>query len=152
MTDNSDKRKTASRPPDGSIPVDPEEGFGPLISEAFLEQYGNDSVFVIGTIDCLTHRFVHVLIRAGRLPIDYPIKQYGSNDMRESLEHLIEALNTHGIKNPLLLLMRSAIGHERPQEFLACAGSILGPDVIAHWLRRLESEDYEGARVCLSLH
>jgi hypothetical protein len=138
--------------PPGTIQIDPDQGFGPHMTEAFLDLYGEDSVFVTATVDCLTWRFVDVLVRAEKLPSDFEPVQYGSPEMRQALEALLKTLGARGLDNPSTVLMRSAVGHELPQAFQVMAGTLLGNDLIARWLRLLEQEDYAGATAQLASH
>jgi hypothetical protein len=148
----SDKGNPSTGIPAGTIQIDPVEGFGPHIAECFLNLYGEDSVFVTATVDCLTYRFIRTLIKSGRLSADHVAIQYGTPAMRESLENFLEALASRGLDTPSVLLVRSAVGHEEPQHFLTVASSLLGTELVASWLRRLELEDYAGATTCLAAH
>lgn len=138
-------------PPPGVIPIDPVEGFGPHISDEFIYHYGEESVFVTATVDCLTTRFVGVLRRAGRVPEDHVAVQHGPPEMREALEQLLACLTAQGLDKPHTLLMRSAVGHEAPQSFMDEAGSLLGEELLAIWLRQLEGEDYLSAKALLKV-
>lgn len=146
----TDSDNPATGIPAGTLQIDPEEGFGPHIAECFLDLYGEDSVFATATVDCLTHGFVRVLIKSGRLSADHVPIRYGTPAMRESLENLLEALESRGLDKPFLLLMRSAVGREEPQHFLSVASSVLGTELVTSWLRRLEQEDYAGANAFLA--
>lgn len=134
------------------ISVDPDEGFGPHLSEAFLGCYGEDSVFVTAAVDCLNHRFNRVLLKSGKVPADHKAVQYGEPAMRDALEQLFEALGKQGLDNPPTALLRSATGYEEPRAFLASAGSVLSESVVTNWLYRLEQEDYAGAAALLAVH
>ncbi len=138
--------------PPGTIQIDPEQGFGPHMAEAFLERYGEDSVFVTATVDCLTWRFIGVLTKAGKLPTDHEPIQYGSPEMRGAIEALLKALSTCGMDKPVVALMRSATGHEQPQAFELAAAGLLGNHLIDNWLHLLEKEDYAGAAALLVVH
>ena len=143
-----------SRPigvPAGTIQIDPEKGFGPHVSDAFLDLYGEDSVFVTATVDCLTWRFVRVLVRAEKLPADFEPIQYGSAEMRQALDGFLKALSVRGLENPPTSLMRSAVGQEQPQAFLAAAGGFLGHGLVGRWLQLLEQQDYAGATALLAV-
>lgn len=135
--------------PAGTIQIDPEQGFGPHVSDAFLDLYGEDSVFVTATVDCLTWRFVGVLVRAEKLPADFEPVQYGSPEMRQALDAFLKALSVRGLENPSTSLMRSALGHEQPQAFQTAAGALLGQDLVDRWLQLLEQQDYAGATALL---
>lgn len=139
-------------PPAGTIQVDPEEGFGPHVTERFLDFYGEGSVFVTATVDCLNHRFASVLMKSGGLPADHVALQYGTPEMRGSLESLLKALAIQGLSKPPVLLMRSATGYEEPQQFISTASSILGAELVTNWMHLLEQEDYAGADALLSIH
>jgi hypothetical protein len=134
------------------ISVDPDEGFGPHLSEAFLACYGEESVFVTAAVDCLNHRFNRVLLKSGKVPADHKVVQYGEPAMRKALEQLLSALGKRGVDNPPTALLRSATGYEGPQAFLVRASSVLGNDLVANWLNRLEQEDYAGATALLAVH
>jgi hypothetical protein len=138
--------------PPGTIQIDPDQGFGPHMTEAFLNLYGEDSVFVTATVDSLTWRFVGVLVRAEKLPSDFEAVQYGSPAMRQALEVLLKALGARGLDNPSTTLMRSAVGHEQPQAFQATASLLLGDSIVANWLGLMEQEDYAGATALLAVH
>ena len=138
--------------PAGTIKIDPDQGFGPHVTEAFLSLYGEDSVFVTATVDSLTWRFVSVLIRAKELPTDFEAVQYGTPEMRQALDAFLTVLSTRGLDNPPTALMRSATGHEQPQAFLLSASSLLGDNLVASWLRLMEREDYVGATALLGVH
>ncbi len=138
--------------PAGTIQIDPDLGFGPHVTEAFLHLYGEDSVFVTATVDSLTWRFAGVLIRANKLPTDYEPVQYGSPEMRQSLDALLRALGARGLDNPPTALMRSALGLEPPQAFQVAASSLLGDSLVANWLHLMELEDYAGATALLGVH
>ncbi len=125
--------------------MDPEEGFGPHMSEAFLDHYGTDSVFVTATVDCLTWRFIRLLVDGGNLPSDFEPLQYGSPEMREALEGLLDALAARGLEKPVVVLMQSAVGRKPPQAFEEAATALLGTESIADWLRLLEQENYAAA-------
>lgn len=134
------------------ISVDPDDGFGPHISESFLECYGEESVFVTAAVDCLNDRFNRVLVKSGKMPGDHKIVQYGAPAMREAIEQLLQVLANQGLDNPPTALMRSATGYEEPQAFLLTAGALLGKDLVADWLSRLEQEDYAGTAALLAVH
>lgn len=134
------------------ISVDPDEGYGPHISESFLERYGEESVFVTAAVDCLNFRFNRVLVRAGKVPGDHKAVQYGTPAMRDAIEQLLHALGKQGFDNPPTALLRSATGYEEPQTFLAKAGTLLGSGLVADWLGRLEQEEYAGAAALLAIH
>ena len=122
------------------------------MAEAFLDLYGEDSVFVTATVDSLTWRFVGVLIRANKLPPDFEPTQYGPPEMRQSLDAFLKALSARGLDNPPTVLMRSAVGHEQPDAFQITAGSLLGITLVANWLHLIEQEDYAGATALLEVH
>ena len=143
--------RPSDAPPD-TVSIDPEQGFGPHITEAFLDLYGEDSVFVSATVDCLTCRFVGVLVRAGKLSADFEPIQYGSPEMLQALEGFLKVLAARGLENPSTALMRSALGYEGPQTFLATASSVLGGELVVCWLQLLEQEDYAGAAALLAVH
>ena len=138
--------------PAGTIHINPEEGFGPHISEAFLGFYGEDSAFVTATVDSLTHRFLNVLIQAEKLPPDHMQIQYGSTEMREALDRLLQTLTSRGANGPSVILMRSAVGHDAPQAFERMAGDLLGSELLSNWFSLLEKEDYAGAEALLVAH
>jgi len=138
--------------PLGTIQIDPDQGFGPHMTEAFLNLYGADSVFVTATVDSLTWRFAGVLVRAQKLPPDFEPVQYGTPEMRQALDAFLKALGTRGLDNPPTALMRSATGHEQPQAFLLVASSLLGDNLVANWLRLMEQENYAGATALLAVH
>jgi hypothetical protein len=137
--------------PAGTIQIDPEQGFGPHISDAFLDLYGEDSVFVTATVDLLTWQFVGVLIKAEKLPADFVAVQYGTPEMRHALSALLKSLAGRGFEKPSTSLMRSAVGHDQPQAFQAAAGTLLGHDVVSRWLQRLEQQDYAGVTALLAV-
>jgi hypothetical protein len=137
--------------PAGAIQIDPDYGFGPHISDAFLDLYGEDSVFVTAAVDLLTWQFIAVLIRAGKLPADFVPVQHGSPEMRDSLGALLKTLSSRGLEKPSTSLMRSAVGHQQPQAFQAAAGALLGYDVVARWLQLLEQQDYAGMTTLLAV-
>jgi hypothetical protein len=137
--------------PTGTIQIDPEQGFGPHLSDAFLNLYGEDSVFVTATVDLLTWQFVAVLIKAEKLPADFVAVQYGAPEMRHALDAFLKTLAGRGLEKPSTLLMRSAVGHEQPQAFQAAAGTLLGYDLVARWLQRLERQDYAGVAALLAV-
>lgn len=151
MTD-SDRPSTPSEVLPKVIPLDPDVGYGPHIASGFLERYGEDSVFVTATVDCLNYRFNRVLVRASKVPEDHKAVQYGDPAMREAIEQLLLVLGNQGFDNPPTALLRSATGYEEPQTFLGSAGSLLGSDVLSNWLDRLEQEDYAGAAALLAVH
>ena len=122
------------------------------MTDAFLNLYGEDSVFVTATVDSLTWRFIGVLVRAEKLPSDFEPIQYGSPEMRQALDALLKSLGTRGLDNPSAALMRSAVGREQPQAFLVTASSLLGDHLVANWLRLMEQEDYAGATALLVVH
>ena len=136
--------------PAGTIQIDPEQGFGPHLSDAFLELYGEDSVFVTATVDLLTWQFVAVLIKAEKLPADFVAVQYGTPEMRHALDAFLKTLAGRGLEKPSTSLMRSAVGHEQPQAFQVAAGTLLGYDLVARWLQRLEQQDYAGVTALLA--
>ena len=138
--------------PDGTLNIDPDQGFGPHMKEEFLDFYGVDSVFVTSTVDCLTHRFLNVLIKAKKIPSDHARIQYSSNDMREALESLLEALSSRGVEKPAIALMRSAVGQDDARAFERMAGTQLGSDLLNEWFRLLERENYLGAKALLVAH
>lgn len=138
--------------PLGTIQIDPEQGFGPHMTEAFLERYGEDSVFVTATVDCLTWRFIGVLTKAGKLPADYEPLQYRALEMRGAIEALFKALSACGMDKPAVALMRSATGHEQPQAFELAAAGLLGSRLMGNWLHLIEKEDYAGATALLVVH
>lgn len=144
MTDSNEQDMPAGTP-EGTISVDPDEGFGPYIKDGFLELYGEESVFVTATVDCLTFRFIGVLVRAGKLPKEHYAPQYGTSAMREALEHLLSVLGSRGMEKPAVALMRAAVGHDEPGAFVEAAGTILGAGVVAEWRVKLERGDYAGA-------
>ena len=137
--------------PAGTIQIDPEQGFGPHVSDAFLDLYGEDSVFVTASVDFLTWRFVGVLVRAEKLPADFEPVQYGTPEMRQALDVFLKALSARGLENPPTLLMRSALGHEQPQAFQSAASALLGYDLVGRWLQLLEQQDYAGATALLAV-
>ena len=137
--------------PAGTIQIDPEEGFWPHLSDAFLDLYGEDSVFVTATVDLLTWQFVGVLIRAENLPANFAAIQYGAPEMRHALDAFLKTLAGRGLEKPSTSLMRSAVGHERPQAFQAAAGTLLGHDPVTRWLQRLEQQDYAGVTALLAV-
>lgn len=139
-------------PPPGLISIDPDDGFGPHMTDAFLDHYGRGSVFVTATVDCLTWRFVGVLIRDGRLPADFEPIQYGSAAMRLALEELLGALQARGLEKAALVLMRSATGYEAPQAFQARASEWLGTETVASWLELVEREEFDRATALLAVH
>ena len=139
-----------SKAPSEDVSINPDEGFGPHISEDFLELYGKGSVFVTATVDCLTWRFIQVLVRAEKLPQDTSPLQYGEPEMREALEDLLAAMSDRGIEKLSLALMRSAVGRESPQAFQEAANSRLGSSTVSQWLTLLEHENYAGASGLLS--
>ncbi len=136
--------------PDGTVRIDPDEGFGPHVTDAFLELYGEHSVFACATVDLLTWRFVRVPVRAEKLPPDFDPPQYGPPEMRESLDVFLKALKAQGHENPPTALMRSALGHEPPEAFQIAAGTLLGNDLVTRWLHLLERQDYAGATALLA--
>ncbi len=138
--------------PPGTIQIDPSEGFGPHMSEDFLDLYGEGSVFVTATVDCLTWRYIKVLIKAEKLSEDFEPTQYGSPEMRQTLEAFLKALAICGLEKPSVTLMRSALGREQPRAFQDTAGALLGSDLVARWLHLLEQEDYAAAMALLSVH
>lgn len=138
--------------PEGTIQIDPEEGFGPHITEAFLDLYGEYSVFAAATVDLLTWRFVGVLVKADKLPMDFEPPQYGPPEMRKALDGLLKALTAQGHENSVAALMRSALGRQPPQAFQIAAGTLLGNDLIVRWLQLLEQQDHAGATALLSGH
>lgn len=149
---NSNQQDAPAGTPEGTIPVDPDEGFGPHIVDSFLERYGEESVFVTATVDCLTYRFIQVLARAGKLPEEHHTPQYGAPAMREALEQLLSVLGSRGMDKPAIVLMRAAIGHEGPSSFLEAASMVLGTALVEDWLFKLEREDYVGAGSLLVVH
>ena len=151
MTD-SDQPSSPSKTLPRMISVDPDVGFGPHISSAFLECYGEESVFVTAAVDCLNHRFNQVLLKSGKVPADHKVVQYGDVAMREAIEKLLGTLEKQGADNPSVALLRSATGYEEPPFFLIGAASVLGDDLVAKWLERLEQEDYAGAASLLAVH
>lgn len=146
------KENPPSDTPSAYISIDPDEGFGPHMSEAFLDCYSAGSVFVTATVDCLTWRFVRLLITGGNLPPDFEPLQYGSPEMRETLEALLEALAGRGLETPFLVLMQSAAGRKPPQAFEDEAVALLGAPLIADWLRLLERENYAAATQRLAVN
>jgi len=122
------------------------------MAEEFLDLYGEDSVFVTATVDCLTWRYLKVLIKAEKIPEDFEPTQYGSPEMRQALEVFLKALAARGLEKPSVTLMQSAVGHEQPRAFQATAGALLGRDLVARWLHLLEQEDYAGATALLAVH
>lgn len=132
-------------PPPGSIPFDPDEGFGPQVSQAFLDHYGEDSVFVTAAVDLLTWQVTRVLIRAGNLGSDFEPVAYGTLDMRLALEALLELLGERGMERPSAQLMRSVAGIESPVSFEQAAAQFVGADTIARWLAAIEAEEFESA-------
>jgi hypothetical protein len=138
--------------PPGYISIDPDEGFGPHMSEAFLDRYGTDSVFVTATVDCLTWRFIRLLVNGGNLSSDFEPLQYGCPEMREALEALLEVLAVRGLETPFLVLMQSAAGRKPPQAFEDAATALLGAPLFADWLRLLEQENYAAAAQRLVAH
>ena len=138
--------------PPGTISVDPDEGFGPHLTDAFLEAYGEDSVFVTATVDQLTWQFVRVLVKAGKLPEEFEPPQFGPPEMRGALAGLIAKLSERGQDRPAISLMRSAVGHEHSLAFQRAASAALGESVVAAWLSCLEMEDYAGAAALLEPH
>jgi len=138
--------------PDGTIQIDPDEGFGPHVTEAFLDLYGEHSVFACATVDLLTWRFVRVLVRAEKLPTQFEPPQYGPPEMRQSLDKLLRALTAQGHDNPPAALMRSATGHEPPEAFQLAAATLIGHDLVTSWLHLLEQQDYAGTSALLAGH
>ncbi len=136
--------------PAGNIQIDPEDGFGPHLSDAFLDRYGEESVFVAATADLLTWKFVAVLIKAEKLPTDFAAIQYGSPEMRNALDAFLETLAGRGMEKPSTSLMQSAVGRQQPQAFLAAAGALLGYDLVTRWLQRLELQDVAGVAALLA--
>lgn len=134
-----------SAPSPGNISVDPEEGFGPHMSEAFLDHYGTDSVFVTATVDCLTWRFIRLLVNGGHLSSDFEALQYGSPEMRQTLEVLLDVLAARGLEKPSVVLMQSAVGRAPPRAFEEAATALLGSALVADWLHLLEQESYAAA-------
>jgi len=137
--------------PPSTIQIDPNEGFGPDLSEAFLDLYGEDSIFVTATVDFLTWRYVDVLVKARKLPEDFEPPQYGSPEMRQTLAHLLKVLAARGLEKPPIELMQSAVGHKQPRMFQARASATLGSDLVARWLHLLEQQDYAGATALLAV-
>ncbi len=138
--------------PPGTIQIDPDEGFGPHLAQSFLDWYGEDSVFAAATADCLTWRFVKVLVRAGKLPAEHQPHVYGSPELCEALEALLDALSTRGLEKASVLLLQSAVGRADAHAFQTAAGYVLGNDLIQRWLVLLEQADPAGATALLTLH
>jgi hypothetical protein len=122
------------------------------MAEAFLDMYGEDSVFVTATVDSLTWRFVGVLVRADKIPPSFEPTQYGPPEMRQTLDAFLKALAARGLSNPPTVLMRSALGYEQPDAFQIAAGSFLGVSLVANWLHLVELGDYAGATALLAVH
>ncbi|GAB3029601.1 hypothetical protein GCM10027285_10090 [Oleiagrimonas citrea] len=150
--DNSNQQDPPAGTPEGSIPIDPDVGFAPHITDDFLDSYGESSVFVTAAVDCLTYRFVRVLVKAGKLPQEHHTPQYGTPEMREALEQLLSKLASCGMDKPPVVLMRSAVGRSEPRAFQDAAGAILGVGLVGNWFRELEHENYSGARSLLVAH
>ena len=137
--------------PAGTLQIDPEQGFGPHLSDAFLDLYGEDSVFVNAAVDLLTWQFIAVLIKAQKLPADFVAIQYGTPEMRHALGVFLNTLAGRGLEKPSAALMRSAVGQEQPQAFQTSASTLLGYDLVSRWLQRLEQQDYAGAAALLAM-
>ncbi|MCK9490154.1 MAG: hypothetical protein M0Q42_12335 [Xanthomonadales bacterium] len=140
-----------SERPAGTLQIDPQQGFGPHLSDAFLDLYGEDSVFVNAAVDLLTWQFVAVLIKAEKLPADFVPIQYGTPEMRHTLDALLKTLAGRGLEKPSTALMRSAVGQEQPQAFQTAASTLLGYDLVSRWLQRLEQHNYAGADALLAM-
>jgi hypothetical protein len=151
MTD-SNYEDAPSGTPEGTIPVDPDVGFAAHVADGFVEHYGEDSVFVAAAVDCLTHRFIRVLVRAGKLPEDHQAPQYGTPEMRGALDRLLSVLDSRGMDNPTAALMRSVVGRAGPGTFVQAAGVVVGEQLIGGWLLKMEQEDYVGADSLLLVH
>jgi len=130
-----------SRPigtPKGTIQIDPDQGFGPHLTDDFMDLYGPESGFVISTADCLTRRFTRVLVKAGKLAQDTVPVQFGGDQARDTLENLLGAMGRRGVEKPSVVLMQSAIGHAPPENFQLIAQSTLGIDSVALWFMLFE--------------
>lgn len=136
--------------PAEAIRINPEDGFGPHVSDEFLNHYGEDSIFVTAAVDLLTWQFVGVLIKAQRLPQTFQPVEYGTPEMRTTLGVLLKTLGARGLEKPSSALMRAALGREPADAFEVAAGAVLGPDLVGSWLKRLEQRDYAGATALLA--
>ena len=145
------KGDTADSPPEGSIPFDPEMGFAPLLSSAFVASYGSGSVFVTATADCLTWGVTQLLIHIGRVPDGTEPIQHGAPQARVALEQLLARLEECGLIDATKPLYQSAAGFAEPREFEQIASSCLGASVVESWLHALEGKDYSGASATLGL-
>jgi hypothetical protein len=132
-------------PPPGSLPFDPEEGFGPQVGKAFLDHYGADSVFVTAAVDLLSWQITHVLIRAGNLGPDFEPVAHGTPRMRLALAELLDLLGERGMERPSAKLMRSVAGIESPISFEEAAGHLAGAGTMDRWMAALEAEDFDRA-------
>lgn len=143
----------ANRPtgtPPGTIQIDPEDGFGPHLVDDFMDLYGPDSNFVAGTADCLTRRFIRVLIKAGKLAPDTVPVQFGGDQAREALDDLLRVLERRGAEKPSVALMQSAVGHAAPEAFQSLAQMILGVDSVERWFTLFEQGKFEECNALLN--
>jgi len=120
-------------PPPGTIKIDPDLGFAPHLVHDFIGLYGPDSNFVVATADCLTRRFIHVLVQTGKLAPDTVPVQLGPDQARGALEHLVLVLERRGAEKPSVALMQSALGHVAPRVFQTLAQATLGVDPVERW-------------------
>jgi hypothetical protein len=125
--------------------VNPYEGFGPLITDDFLDLYGEDSVFVTATIDFLTWQMVTILIKSNKIGPEFEPIQYGPPEMRLTLETLIKILSASKLEKPLLVLLQSAVKNNQSLDFQIAASSLIGEDVFKEWLSLLEQKKYAEA-------
>jgi len=131
------------------VRIDPEAGFAPLLVEGFIGLYGPDSSFVVATADCLTRRFIHVLIQSGKLAPETVPRQLGGDQARGTLEHLVGVLERRGAEKPSVALMQSALGHVQPRTFQSLAQATLGVAPTERWLMLFEQGKFVECKALL---
>ena len=144
MTEATTTLTRAAHPP-GSFPVDPEHGFLPHFSDAFLKHYAEHTTYIHAVADVLTHRFKQVLIGAGKADSSSNFAVRGSVPARDSLSALIEQLSRAGVENPVLVLLQEAVGAKDPGCFAASVETHLGSSVFATWLYMVERGQFSEA-------
>lgn len=128
-----------------NLSIDPELGFLPHFSDAFVNYYDKHWVFVHAVADLLTERFKRVLVKAGNASEDSKFAAIGDVRARDALDEIIGRLERAGVEKPALVALQEATGRRDAGSFAAAVDSCLGPSAFLEWLSLVEGGRFEEA-------
>ena len=132
------------------LSIDPEHGFMPHFSEAFVEHYNENWPYVCAVADLLTENFKQVLVGAGKASESEEFAAHGEVGAQESLRAMLSAIESRGVGKPTLLALQEAVGEKPPGTLAAVVDAHLGRGIFESWLRLINSGQFLEASTFVS--